>query len=75
MLLDSQSARPEVILLLDTFFHILVWHGETIATWRKLNYQERPEYASFAALLEAPKVDAQDLLQDRFPVPRFINCD
>ena len=75
VLLDSVSAKPDVILLLDTFFHILIWHGESIATWRKENYQDKEEYASFKELLEAPKIDAQDLLTDRFPVPRFIVCD
>ncbi|KAI3636334.1 hypothetical protein MIR68_005686 [Amoeboaphelidium protococcarum] len=75
VLLDSVSAKPDVILLLDTFFHILIWHGETIAQWRNEKYHEQEEYASFKELLEAPKVDAQELLQDRFPVPRFINCD
>jgi len=32
-LLDSDSVRPDVILLLDTFFHVVVFHGETIASW------------------------------------------
>jgi hypothetical protein len=27
------------ILLLDSFFHVLIWHGETIAQWRKAGYQ------------------------------------
>ncbi|OMJ09422.1 Protein transport protein SEC23 [Smittium culicis] len=75
VLLDSISIKPDVILLLDTFFHILIWHGETIAEWRKANYQDQPEYESFKNLLEMPQVDAQDLLFDRFPVPRYVNCD
>jgi len=28
VLLDSQSIQKDVILLLDTFFHILIFHGE-----------------------------------------------
>lgn len=75
VLLDSISAKSDVILLLDTFFHILIWHGETMAQWRKAGYHEQPEYESFKQLLELPKEDAQELLQDRFPVPRFIICD
>ena len=31
-LLDTQSVRPDTILLLDTFFHVVAFHGETIAT-------------------------------------------
>jgi protein transport protein SEC23 len=75
VLLDSVSVKPDVILLLDTFFHILIHHGSTIADWRKANYQDNPEYANFKLLLEAPAADARALLGDRFPVPRYIDCD
>lgn len=30
----SLSIRPDTILLLDTFFHVVVFHGETIAAWK-----------------------------------------
>lgn len=75
VLLDSVSIRPNVILLLDTFFHILIFHGETIAQWRKANYQDQEDYANFKELLGAPVVDAQELLEDRLPIPRYIVCD
>ncbi|KAJ1954019.1 GTPase-activating protein S23 [Dispira parvispora] len=75
VLLDSVSIKPDVILLLDTFFHILIWHGETIAQWRKAGYQDQPNYENFKELLEAPQQEAQELLVDRFPVPRYIVCD
>ncbi|KAJ3045420.1 GTPase-activating protein S23 [Rhizophlyctis rosea] len=75
VLLDSISIKPDVILLLDTFFHILIWHGETVAAWRKAKYHEQAEYANFKMLLEAPKADAQELLAERFPLPRYIDCD
>ncbi|KAJ1728250.1 GTPase-activating protein S23 [Coemansia biformis] len=75
VLLDSVSMKPDVILMLDTFFHILIWHGETIAEWRKAGYHEQPEYENLKLLLEAPVVDAQSLLVERMPVPRYIVCD
>ncbi|KAF2184438.1 transport protein-like protein sec23 [Zopfia rhizophila CBS 207.26] len=75
VLLDSTSIQPETILLLDTFFHILIFHGETMAEWRKAGYQDQEGYENFRTLLEAPKEDAKDLIQDRFPLPRFIVCD
>ena len=28
VLLDSNSITPDRILLLDTFFHLLIYHGE-----------------------------------------------
>ncbi|KAH0563101.1 hypothetical protein GP486_002332 [Trichoglossum hirsutum] len=75
VLLDSSSIQPTHILLLDTFFHILIFHGETIAEWRKAGYQDQEGYENFRALLEQPKEDARELIQDRFPLPRFIVCD
>lgn len=75
VLLDSVSIKPDVILLLDTFFHILIFHGETIAQWRKAGYQEQEGYENFKELLEAPTRDAQELLVDRSPIPRYIVCD
>ncbi len=75
VLLDSVSIRPDVVLLLDTFFHILIFHGTTIAEWRKAGYQDQEGYENFKEVLENPKQDAQELLADRFPVPRYIVCD
>jgi len=74
-LLDSDSVSPNTILLLDTFFHVVVFHGETIAAWREQGYHEQDDYAAFRALLEAPQSDAQLIMDARFPVPRYIVCD
>lgn len=68
VLLDSTSIQPTHILLLDTFFHILIFHGETIAEWRKAGYQEQEGYENFATLLEQPKEDA------RVCSERLITC-
>jgi len=75
VLLDSVSIKPDVVLLLDTFFHILIFHGETVAQWRKAGYQDQEGYENLKELLEIPTNDAQDLLTDRFPIPRYIVCD
>ncbi|CAL1216674.1 unnamed protein product [Candida parapsilosis] len=75
VLLDSMSLGKSKILLLDTFFQILIHHGSQIAQWRKAGYHEQEEYAYFKDFLEAPKREAMSLLVDRFPLPRFIDCD
>mmetsp|Transcript_32758 Transcript_32758/g.48017 ORF Transcript_32758/g.48017 Transcript_32758/m.48017 type:complete len:811 (-) Transcript_32758:206-2638(-) len=74
-LLDAESVRQDVILLLDTFFHVVVFHGETIAAWREQKYHEQEEHAAFRDLLDAPQADAQMIMDARFPVPRYIVCD
>jgi len=75
VLLDSVSIRADRILLLDTFFHILIFHGKTIAAWRKAGYQDQEEYANFKELLDEPKQEAAELLADRYPLPRFIDTE
>lgn len=52
VLLDTSSIQQDRILLMDTFFQILIYHGETIAQWRALKYQDMQEYANFKQLLQ-----------------------
>uniref|UniRef100_A0AAR2M055 Protein transport protein SEC23 n=1 Tax=Pygocentrus nattereri TaxID=42514 RepID=A0AAR2M055_PYGNA len=75
VLLDSSSILPDRILLMDTFFQILIYHGETVAQWRKAGYQDMPEYENFRHLLQAPVDDAQEILHSRFPMPRYIDTE
>jgi len=75
VLLDATSVRPDSILLLDSFFHVIVFHGETIAAWKQQGYHLQEEHVNFRNLLEAPQSDAQLIMKHRFPVPRFIVCD
>ncbi|XP_069586754.1 protein transport protein Sec23A [Ranitomeya imitator] len=75
VLLDSTSILPDRILLMDTFFQILIYHGETIAQWRKAGYQDMPEYENFRHLLQAPVDDGQEILCSRFPMPRYVDTE
>jgi protein transport protein SEC23 len=75
VLLDVCSIAPDRILVLDAYFSVVVFHGQTIGQWRKLNYQDQPEHEAFKQLLEAPKADAREILDKRFPVPRLVDCD
>jgi len=75
VLLSATSVAPDRILLLDTFFHVVIFHGETIAAWRKEGYADDPNHINFKHLLQAPKDDAALILKERFPYPRFIECD
>jgi len=75
VMLSASSIATDRILLMDTFFQVVVWSGENIAHWRKEGYQNKPQYASFKQLLEAPVNDAQVIMKDRFPNPRYVECD
>ena len=61
--------------MLDTFFHVVVYHGETMAAWKQQGYHLQDEHENFRNLLEAPQNDAQMIMGSRFPVPRYIVCD
>mmetsp|Transcript_10919 Transcript_10919/g.36177 ORF Transcript_10919/g.36177 Transcript_10919/m.36177 type:complete len:820 (+) Transcript_10919:78-2537(+) len=75
VLLDASSVRPDSILLLDTFFYVIVFHGETIAAWREQGYQHQEEHIHFKNLLMQPLGDATAIMDSRFPLPRYIVCD
>ncbi|KAF8820950.1 Sec23/Sec24 trunk domain-containing protein [Cardiosporidium cionae] len=73
--LDAKSLKYNVVLLLDSFFHVIVWHGERICQWEEARYHEMPEYENFKLLLQIPTEDAQAIVEERFPVPKFIKCN
>jgi len=56
--LSATSVTPKNVLVLDTFFHIIVHFGDTIAQWRKAGYHEQPEYENLKELLAQPIGDA-----------------
>ncbi|KAG4923064.1 hypothetical protein JHK85_049574 [Glycine max] len=74
-LLDVASIAADKILLLDSYFSVVIFHGMTIAQWRNLGYQNQQEHQAFAQLLQAPHDDAQMIIRERFPVPRLVVCD
>ncbi len=58
VLLDINSLDKKVILLLDTYFKVLIWEGSTIRAWVKAKYHEDPEYESLKLMIKAPLEDA-----------------
>ncbi|KAI4317940.1 hypothetical protein L6164_025763 [Bauhinia variegata] len=75
VLLDIRSISPDVILLFDSYFHVVIHYGSKIAQWRKLGYDKDPNHENFRKLLEAPELDAEQLIAERIPVPKLIKCD
>lgn len=75
MILDIQNMKNDCVLLLDSFFNVVIWHGDEVAKWRDANYHEDPEYVNIKQMLENPLEYAQSLVLERCPLPRFISCD
>lgn len=48
---------------------------QTMAAWKKQGYHEQEEYASFKDLLQVPVDDAQDIIANRFPIPRYVETE
>ncbi|EXB29845.1 Protein transport protein Sec23A [Morus notabilis] len=75
VLLDVRSICPDVILLFDSYFYVVIHYGSKIAQWRKLGYDKDPNHENLRKLLQAPEVDAEQLVAGRVPAPRLIKCD
>ncbi|PKA56113.1 Protein transport protein Sec24-like [Apostasia shenzhenica] len=74
-LLDVTAIAADKILLLDSYFTVVVFHGISIAQWRNAGYQNQAGHETFALLLQAPRDDAEAIRKERFPVPRLVICD
>lgn len=70
--IDVDAMKKDVILLLDTYFHVVIWQGEHIHQWIKEKYHEQPEYEGLRNLIAAPLEDAKLIMEDRFPVPSLV---
>lgn len=46
--------KNNVILLIDTFFYVCIWKGDTIHKWEQAGYHNEAGYENFKGLLEAP---------------------
>jgi protein transport protein SEC23 len=75
VLLDVTAIAADRILLLDSYFTIVIFHGITIAQWRKAGYQDQQGHEAFAQLLKAPREETDSIIKERFPVPRLVVCD
>ena len=73
--LDLNSMKNDVVLLLDTFFYVVVWHGIDVVKWREDGYQNREGYENIKLMLDEPQDYAQNIVIERLPTPRLVSCD
>lgn len=71
---DINSLKPDIIILVDTYFNVLIWHGKLIHEWVEQEYHLMDDYQHLKTLLELPKEDADLIVEDRLPVPMVISC-
>jgi len=63
------------VLLLDTFFTIVIWYGKNACSWRDTAIYEEEQYAHIKELLDEPENFAQERLVGRNPFPLLVLCD
>lgn len=51
---EIESLKSDIIILVDTYFHVLIWHGQTIHEWVKQEYHLQDEFQHLKVLLEKP---------------------
>ncbi|MCQ2815671.1 MAG: Sec23/Sec24 zinc finger-containing protein [archaeon] len=73
--LDLNSMKDDCVLLLDTFFYLVVWRGIDVCKWRDEGYAEKPEYENIKQMMEVPEEMANGIVDERLPTPRYVSCD
>ncbi|KAK1350515.1 GTPase-activating protein S23 [Hamiltosporidium tvaerminnensis] len=73
--MDSKSLKDDCILLLDTFHNVVLWRGESIASWIKEGYHLKEDFKYFKEILDEAETKAKSLVNERFPTPQFVVCD
>ena len=78
--LDMNEIRGDCVLLLDTYYRVLIWSGAEVAGWRKLMQEnndenEKEKFSNVALLLETPKKLALQISQQRCPTPLLVEAD
>ncbi|GKC84228.1 protein transport protein Sec23 [Tanacetum coccineum] len=69
------SLSPDVILLFDSYFFVVIHYGSKTSQWKKIGYDRDPNHECFRKLLEAPAIEAEQLVSQRIPVPKLVKCE
>jgi protein transport protein SEC23 len=74
--LDVESCKPDRILVLDSFFQVIVSVGKAAAQWRQNKiWETNPEYGYLKEFFDIPVNEAKQMFASRFPSPRFVLCE
>jgi len=72
--LSRDVAQPSRIVLLDCFLMLVVWYPTDVATWRSQKIHLDPAYENVAEMMRGPVRRVTQILESRFPCPRFVEC-
>ena len=74
VLCDFESLKTDSVILVDTYFYVLIWRGASVHSWIESKYHEYEEYPNIKRLYEKPGQDANIIKEDRLPEPSLITC-
>ena len=74
-LLSLASVKPDEILVLDTYFYLVVFRGNVVAQWMEQKLEEQEQFAGLKDFYANPIKDAEELSKDRIPAPRIYVCN
>ena len=70
--LDEQYIEDRSILVLDTFFDVLVYYGPIIQSWRDAGFETKN--SDFRAYCAMPLQKASAIIRRRQPCPQILEC-
>jgi protein transport protein SEC23 len=70
--LDGSSIRNDAIIMIDSFFVIIINYGNTVVAWRNQDYHHKPGYALFKEFVVSPIEEAKKRIKNRFPCPKLV---
>lgn len=71
-ILDISSIKNDTILVLDTYFIVLVYYGEKIHNWVQKGLHKTKNYPHLTQLLEVAEKNALKRVAGRNPTPRYV---
>lgn len=66
--------KKDCVLLVDTFFVILIWKGKNIKEWEEAGYHLQEDYKHLREAIELPYEDWQHLLMNKLYHPEILEA-
>ena len=74
VLLDVGSIATNRILMLDDFFHLVVFYGSDVAAWYSQEIWKQEDYKYMEEFFQQPEDDVKQLSVSRIPSPIVVKC-
>ena len=73
--LEESSIPSDGIILLDTYFEVLIIRGDTLNGWIQQGYNKQAEYSYIDNFIALARKDAMDIVNTRTSTPRYFEIN